>query len=174
MLDQRMDRDKKNQWYVPKPEVGDNEEYGKKHIRDNDKEIMPLLRFAKKRDLSSIEGESALKQHIKHYRCSSPLSAVQDQNPNKQAAMSPLPFEQAQEHGDKVQIGESEWEIKKIIDRRQMMSGIEYKVQWKNTWLPKGELGNARKLLREFEAQRRSQHRHKRGRPARALLSSCP
>ena len=172
MLDQIMDGDKKNQWHVQKPEVGDNEEYEKRHTRDNDKETMPLLRFIKKRSPSSIEGESALKQYVKHHRCSLPLSAVKNQSPDNQAATSLLPFEQAQEHGDKVQIGELEWEIKKIIDRRQTMSGIEYKVRWKNTWLLKGELGNARKLLRAFEAQRRAQHGHKRGRPARAPLSS--
>jgi len=41
-------------------------------------------------------------------------------------------------------------------------------VRWKNTWLPKGELGNAQKLLREFEAKGRAQRGCKRGRPAGA------
>ncbi len=52
---------------------------------------------------------------------------------------------------------EEEWEIRRIIGKRRAGKGYEYKVRWKDTWLPKSELGNARRLLQEFEAQCRSQ-----------------
>ena len=147
--------------------MDDKEEDGEKHTGDTDKETTPLLGFKKKRSSSTVKGKSKSKRHVKRRRCSPSLSAVQDQNLNNQTATSPLLLEQAQEHGDEVQIEELEWEIKKILDRRQTMSGTKYKVRWKNTWLPKDELGNARKLLREFEARRRIQRGHERGRPAR-------
>ena len=154
--DPSTDKDKKNHWYVQEPEVDDKEEDGKKRTRDDDKETMPLLGFTKKRGPSGVERKSVSKHHAKRRRCSSSLSAVQDENLYSQPATSLLPLEQAQEDGDEVQIKESEWEIKKILDRRETMSGTEYKVRWKNTWLPKDELGNARRLVREFEAQRRA------------------
>ena len=173
MPDPLTDGDKKHQWYVQKAEADDKED-GEKHTGDSDKETTPLLGFIKKSGSSTVKEKSASKRHVKRRRCSPPLSTVQDQNLDTQAATSPPPLEQAQEDGDEVQIKESQWEIKKILDRRQTMSGIEYKVRWKNTWLPKGGLGNARKLVREFEAQRRAQHGHKRGRPAHTPLSSGP
>ena len=49
---------------------------------------------------------------------------------------------------------EEEWEIKKIVGKRRAGKGYEYRVRWKDTWLPRSDLGNARRLLREFEAQR--------------------
>lgn len=52
--------------------------------------------------------------------------------------------------------------------KKETVPGTEYKVRWKSTWLLKGESGNARKLLREFEANGRARHGRKRGRPARA------
>ena len=47
---------------------------------------------------------------------------------------------------------EDKWEIRKIVCKRRVGKGYEYKVRWKDTWLPRSELGNARRLLREFEA----------------------
>ena len=46
-----------------------------------------------------------------------------------------------------------EWEIREIVDKRRAGRGFEYKVRWEDTWLPKCELGNAQRLLQEFEAQ---------------------
>ena len=63
---------------------------------------------------------------------------------------------------------EQEWEITKIVSKRRAGKGFEYKVHWKNTWLPKSELGNARRLLQEFEAQYRAQPGPKPHRPTRA------
>ena len=52
---------------------------------------------------------------------------------------------------------EEEWEIQKIIEKRRAGKGYEYKVRWKDTWLSNSELGNARRLLQEFEAHGRVQ-----------------
>ncbi len=49
--------------------------------------------------------------------------------------------------------GEKEWEIMKIVGKRRTRSGYEYNVRWKNTWLPKSELGNAQELLQDFEVR---------------------
>ncbi|MCJ1386400.1 hypothetical protein MMC17_009526 [Xylographa soralifera] len=73
----------------------------------------------------------------------------------------------AEEHGDKAQAEKLEWEIEKILDKRETISGTEYKVRWKDTWLLKDELINARKLLWAFKARRRAQHGYKQGRPIR-------
>ena len=40
-------------------------------------------------------------------------------------------------------------------------------VRWKNTWLPKDELGNVRELLQEFKAKGRARHGRKQDRSAR-------
>ena len=61
-----------------------------------------------------------------------------------------------------------EWEIVKIVNKRRTGKGDEYKVCWKETWLLESELGNAQKLLLQFEAQGRAQPGRKRGRPAHA------
>jgi len=57
---------------------------------------------------------------------------------------------------------EEEWEIRSILGKRRAGTGYEYKVRWKDTWLPKSELGNAQRLLQEFEAKGRVQHGGKR------------
>ena len=57
----------------------------------------------------------------------------------QQSEIGPLVFE------------EEEWEIRKILGKRRAGTGYEYKVRWKDTWLPKGELGKAQRLLQEFE-----------------------
>jgi len=49
---------------------------------------------------------------------------------------------------------EEEWEIQKIVDKRRLGKGYEYKVRWKDTWLRKSELRNAQRLLGRFEARR--------------------
>lgn len=48
---------------------------------------------------------------------------------------------------------EQEWEISKVVDKGWARKGYEYKVRWTDTRLPKRELGNARRLLREFEVR---------------------
>ena len=52
---------------------------------------------------------------------------------------------------------EQDWEITKIVGKRRAGKGFEYRVEWKDTWLPKSELKNARRLLQEFEARGRLQ-----------------
>ena len=39
---------------------------------------------------------------------------------------------------------EEEWEVRKIVGKRQAGKGYEYRVRWKDTWLRRSELGNAR------------------------------
>ena len=198
--DTSTDGDKKSPWKHQEAEADDKKKDGEKHTGAGGKKTTPLLGFTKKRGPSAVEGKSASKCHGKRRRCSSPILAIDDQNLDTQAdgtspeskgvkakmrrttippslasdtATSPFTLDHAQEHGDEAQVEESEWEIKKILAKRQTTSGMEYKVRWENTWIPKGGLGNAEKL-REFEAQCRAQHGHKRGRPARTPLSSCP
>ena len=71
---------------------------------------------------------------------------------------SPLP-ERSQVQGSLV--SDEEWEIKRIVDKRQSEKGYEYKVCWKKTWLPESELGNAQELLQEFESQTSSTSRRR-------------
>ena len=47
------------------------------------------------------------------------------------------------------------WENLDIVDPRKMSRGWEFEVAWANPWLPRSELGNAKRLLRKFEAERR-------------------
>jgi len=67
---------------------------------------------------------------------------------------------------------EDEWEIRKIVCKRRAGKGYEYKVRWKDTWVPRSELGNAKELPRNFEARGRAQGERKGGRPADRVLSS--
>lgn len=73
---------------------------------------------------------------------------------------SPLP-ERSQVQGSLV--SDEEWEIKRIVDKRQSGKGYEYKVCWEETWLPECELENAQELLREFESQMSSTSRRRTG-----------
>lgn len=50
-----------------------------------------------------------------------------------------------------------DWEVTKIVGKRRAGKGFEYKVKWKDTWLPKSEPRKARRLLLEFEARGRLQ-----------------
>ena len=52
---------------------------------------------------------------------------------------------------------EGDWEIRKIVSKRRVGRRYQYQVWWKDTWLPKSELGNAQQLLKEFEARYRAQ-----------------
>jgi len=74
--------------------------------------------------------------------------------------------ERPQGQDGRAEVEEQEWEVIKILDKRETRSGTEYKVRWKSTWLPKSELGSARRLLWEYEAKSRAQHGPKRGRPS--------
>ncbi len=80
-------------------------------------------------------------------------------------ATRPFAPEQSQGQGGRAEAEEQEWEVIKILDKRETRSGTEYKVRWKSTWLPRSELGSTRRLLREYEAESRAQHGRKRGRP---------
>ena len=50
---------------------------------------------------------------------------------------------------------EEEWEVRRILGKRWVEKGSEYKVRWKDTWLPRSQLANAQRLLQEFEARHR-------------------
>ncbi len=52
--------------------------------------------------------------------------------------------------------GHDEWEISRIVGRRRTGKGIEYELEWRRTWKPEGELGNAQRLIQEFEMRRRA------------------
>ena len=93
-------------------------------------------------------------------------AAVTVHPPHAITVTPPLP-EQPQDQGSSA-LDEEEWEVVRIVGKRQRAKGYEYKVCWKKTWLPESELGNAQELLRQFEAQGRAQRARKRGRPARA------
>ena len=82
-------------------------------------------------------------------------------------ATRPFAPEQSQGQGGPAEVEAQEWEVARILDKRETRSGTEYMVQWESTWVPRSELGNARRLLREYEAKGRAQHGPKRGRPAR-------
>ena len=87
--------------------------------------------------------------------------SVLSPSPASGAPTSSPTLEQAWKQGTEAQVGEREWGVKKILNKKKTRSGTEYKVRWKDTWL-----GNARKLLCKFEAQGRAQHGHKQGIPA--------
>ncbi len=59
-----------------------------------------------------------------------------------------------QSHAQNAALEEQEWEITKIVGKRRAGKGCEYKVRWRSTWLLRSELGNAQRLLREFEGKR--------------------
>jgi len=40
-----------------------------------------------------------------------------------------------------------ELEVRSVVGKRRMGQGYDYRVRWKDTWLPKSELGNIRRLL---------------------------
>ena len=77
-----------------------------------------------------------------------------------------LTTKQHQAPGGPAEAEEQEWEITGILEKRAAGSETVYRVRWKDTWLPRSELGNAQGLLEKFEAKGRAQHGRKRGRPA--------
>ena len=85
--------------------------------------------------------------------------------PSPRSATTPLLSRQSEAPTSTL---EEEWEIRKIIGKRRTGKGYEYKVRWRNTWLKRSELGNARRLLQEFEAKCRSQRDDTGGKPSRA------
>ena len=64
-------------------------------------------------------------------------------------ATRPLANEQHQGPDGPAEIEEQEWEITEILDKRVAGSETEYRVRWKDTWLPKSELGNAQEVVEE-------------------------
>ncbi len=83
------------------------------------------------------------------------------------AATSLFP-ERLQGQRDSALDEKKEWEIVKIVGKKRTSSGYEYNVRWRNTWLPRSELGNAQELLQDFEVRGRAQRGRKRGQRARA------
>jgi len=81
------------------------------------------------------------------------------------AATSPFPERLQGQRGSALD-EEEEWEIVEIIGKRRRGNGYEYKVHWKNTWLPRSKLRNAQELLQDFEVRNRAQHGCKQGQRA--------
>ena len=79
-----------------------------------------------------------------------PLSATAPSPPQQNKARTP-PLEE-------------EWEVRRIIAKRRVEKGFEYKVRWKDTWMTRSELANAKRLLQEFEAGGQAQERAKKRR----------
>ena len=55
-------------------------------------------------------------------------------------------------------MSDEEYEVEKILDKRQRKGGIEYLVKWKNfddpddnTWEPSDNLGDAEAKIKQFE-----------------------
>ena len=48
---------------------------------------------------------------------------------------------------------EDEWEIRKIVCKRRVGKEYEYRVRWRDTWLPRSELGKAQRLVRQFKGR---------------------
>ncbi len=67
---------------------------------------------------------------------------------------------------------DDEWEIVRLVGERRRKGGDEYQVRWKSTWLPESELGNAQRLVREFEAREQVQRRRNKSRLIRTKQSS--
>ena len=70
-------------------------------------------------------------------------------------------------HRKAVYLESQQWEIKKIIGKRRSSRGYEYNVVWTDSWLPRRELGNARRLMREFELKDSAQQKSRCGKSAR-------
>ena len=78
-------------------------------------------------------------------------------------ASSPPPPQQSEAH---TCILEEEWEIATIAGKRRAGTDNQYKVRWSRSWLLRGDLGNAQRLLQEFETRRRAHRGRKQGKPA--------
>ncbi len=85
-------------------------------------------------------------------------------------AISPPFTQQPQGQDDSAsdEEGDDEWEITRITGRRCTRNGIEYELEWRRTWKPEIELGNAQRLIQEFEARRRGRRGGKVWRRAQA------
>jgi len=66
--------------------------------------------------------------------------------------------EQRKEEGKPIEVeGVEEWEVEKILNKRKIRKGEKYLVQWKgftaenDTWEKEKDLGNAKKLVEDFE-----------------------
>jgi len=81
-------------------------------------------------------------------------------------AATPPSSKHSQDQGGSA-LDKEDWEIIKILGQRRTGRCNEYKVRWKSTWLRQSELGNAQRLLEEFEAKGQAQQGRKRGRQAR-------
>ena len=64
------------------------------------------------------------------------------------AISPPFPQQpQGQDHSASDEEGNNEWEIARIVGRRRTRKGIEYELDWRKTWKPESELGNAQRLI---------------------------
>ena len=150
---------------------------------DRDRNTPPLPYPTKKRPLSTAGEKAHMKRPIKRRHLSSaPLS--QSQAPPRtdlydgcgtaslstgslnSVANTPCPLEPSRGQAYPTHEDE-EWETLRILSKRQIGESYEYKIQWRNTWLPKSALENAQALLKNFEAKSQAKRGRRRGRGAR-------
>lgn len=70
---------------------------------------------------------------------------------NPPSASTPGQFE-----GDYLVVQGEEWEIIMAARKRRAGKGYQIQVRWKSRWMARSELGNAQRLVREFDAIQRA------------------
>ena len=177
--DRSADDNKNDQQDDKEAEMADEEEFG----GDGEQNTPPVPYSTKKRPLSTVGEKAHIKRPIKHRHLSSaPL--LKSQTPPRtdlydgcgtaslstgsvnSIANTPCPLEPSQGQAYATHEDE-EWEIVRILRKRQIGKKYEYKIQWRSTWLPRSALGNAQALLKDFETKSQAQRGRRRGRGAR-------
>ena len=83
---------------------------------------------------------------------------------NHPSAITPPSPQQSEARASALE--QNEWEVRRIIGKRRAGKVAEYRVRWKDMWLRRSELGNAKRLLQEFEARHRAQQKLKKWKAA--------
>ncbi len=106
-------------------------------------------RSPKKTDSSPSEGDDADNPAHLPTPATSPKQATDDQLD----LIAPGPAsELASGQSEGAHDEQQDWEIEETVGKRRGTKGWEYNVVWANTWWPRSELGNAQRLLQEFES----------------------
>ena len=93
------------------------------------------------------------------------LKGARNHQPRSKA--SPSRHKRASGQSKPAHMESQQWEIRKVISKRRTRRGWEYKVGWANSWLPRSELENASRLVREFESKDSAQQKSRHGRSGR-------
>lgn len=93
------------------------------------------------------------------------LKGARNHQPRSKA--SPSRHKRASGQSKPAHMESQQWEIRKVISKRRTRRGWEYKVGWANSWLPRSELRNASRLVREFESKDSAQQKSRHGRSDR-------